>query len=110
MLKYNFINGFTFGAKDIDYKYIYEGSFTDTANNLLWSNVKTIGTQEAGTSIYIVQGVEASDAALTSSTTYTASLTYCGHADPVDIEFTTSSLGAPLTGSIHLYTFPFPAL
>ena len=64
--QYNFINGFTFGAKDIDYKYIYEGSFTDTANNLLWSNVKTIGTQEAGTSIYIVQGVEASDAALTS--------------------------------------------
>ena len=64
--QYNFINSYTFGAKDIDYKYIYDGSFTDAANNLLWSNVKTIGTQEAGTSIYIVQGVEASDAALTS--------------------------------------------
>lgn len=64
--QYNFINGYTFGAKDIDYKYIYDGSFTDAANNLLWSNVKTIGTQETGTGIYIVQGVEASDAALTS--------------------------------------------
>ena len=64
--QYNFINGYTFGAKDIDYKYIYDGSFTDAANNLLWSNVRTIGTQETGTGIYIVQGVEASDAALTS--------------------------------------------
>lgn len=45
------------------------------------------------------------DAALTSSTAYTASLTYCGHADPVDITFTTSSLGAPLTGSVAGNTY-----
>lgn len=64
--QYNFLNGYTFGAKDNDHKFLYGGSFTDAANNLLWSNVKTIGTLETGTSIYIVQGVEASDAALTS--------------------------------------------
>jgi hypothetical protein len=65
-VQYNFLNGYTFGAKDNDYKFLYSGSFTDAANNLLWSNVKTIGTVETGTGIYVVQGVEASDAALTS--------------------------------------------
>ena len=65
-VQYNFVNGYTFGAKDNDYKFLYSGSFTDATNNLLWSNVKTIGTVETGTGIYVVQGVEASDTALTS--------------------------------------------
>lgn len=64
--QFNFINGWTFGAKDNDYKFLYDGSFFDAANVIQWSNVRTIGTQETGTGIYIVQGVEASDAALTS--------------------------------------------
>lgn len=64
--QYNFINGYTFGAKDNDHKFIYDGSFTDSANNLLWSNVKSIGSLQSGTGIYIVQGTEAADAALTS--------------------------------------------
>jgi hypothetical protein len=64
--QYNFINGYTFGAKDNDHKFIYGGSYSDAASNLEWSNVKTIGTVETGTGIYVVQGVEASDTALTS--------------------------------------------
>ena len=64
--QYNFINGYTFGAKDNDHKFLYGGSYTDAANNLLWSNVKSIGVLESGTGIYVVQGVEASDSALTS--------------------------------------------
>ena len=64
--QYAFINGWTFGAKDNDYKFLYDGSIVDTANVLQWSNVRTIGSLETGTNIYIVQGVEASDAALTS--------------------------------------------
>jgi len=65
-VQYEFINGYTFGAKDNDHKFLYDGSYFDDANLLLWSNVKTIGSVETGTGIYIVQGVEASDAALTS--------------------------------------------
>ena len=65
-VQYEFINGYTFGAKDNDHKFLYDGSYFDNANLLLWSNVKTIGSVETGTGIYIVQGVEASDAALTS--------------------------------------------
>ena len=65
-VQYEFINGYTFGAKDNDHKFLYDGSYFDNANSLLWSNVKTIGSVETGTGIYIVQGVEASDAALTS--------------------------------------------
>ena len=37
------------------------------------------------------------DAALSPSTSYTASLTYCNSATPVDIGFTTSALGSALT-------------
>lgn len=62
--QFNFINGYTFGAKDNDHKFLYGGSFTDAANSLLWSNVKTIGSLNAG-GIYVVQGVEASDSKLT---------------------------------------------
>ena len=31
--QYNFINGYTFGAKDNDHKFLYDGSYFDTANN-----------------------------------------------------------------------------
>ena len=64
--QYEFVNGWTFGANDVDHKYLYGGSYLDSANSLLWSNIKTIGTVETGTSIYIVQGTENADAALTS--------------------------------------------
>ena len=64
--QYEFRNGYTFGAVDNDHKFIYGGSYLDDANNLMWANVKTIGTVETGTGIYIVQGTENADAALTS--------------------------------------------
>jgi len=62
--QYNFINGYTFGAKDNDYKFLYGGSFADAANSLLWSNVRTIGSLSGG-GIYIVQGTELADTKLT---------------------------------------------
>ena len=64
--QYNFLNGYTFGAKDNDHKFIYGGSYFDVANNLEWSNIKTIGSLQSGTGVYIVQGTENADDALTS--------------------------------------------
>jgi len=45
------------------------------------------------------------DADLTPSTEYTASLTYCGSADPATATFTTSDLGTPLENSIAGNTY-----
>lgn len=45
------------------------------------------------------------DASLAPSTGYTASLTYCGSADPVAVDFTTSALGEALSGSVAGKTY-----
>jgi len=59
------------------------------------------GADVAGTSSIDGSTVTFSpDADLAPSTGYTASLTYCGSADPVAVDFTTSALGTALNGSV----------
>jgi hypothetical protein len=57
---YVWLNGWTFGHAD-DFKYLKGGSISDPAGSgtatadSLWSNLYTLGSQEAGTQLYIVQ-------------------------------------------------------
>ena len=64
------------------------------------------GADVAGTSSLDGSTVTFTPAAdLSPSTGYTASLTYCGSADPVAVDFTTSDLGGALSGSIAGNTY-----
>ena len=51
---YRWVNGWAFGHAD-DYKYLKGGAITSSDGNDLWSNVYSIGTQESGTQIYMIQ-------------------------------------------------------
>lgn len=52
---YRFVNGWAFGSPTSDYKFLSGGAITSSDGDELWSNLYTIGTQVAGTQIYIVQ-------------------------------------------------------
>lgn len=52
---YRWVNGWAFGNGAEDYKYLQGGSIESSDTNDFWSNVFTIGTQEAGTVIYLIQ-------------------------------------------------------
>lgn len=58
---YQFLNGWTFNDPAEDFKYLEGGSVSDpvgsgSANaDSLWANIYTIGSQETGTQIYLVQ-------------------------------------------------------
>lgn len=51
---YKWINGWGFGSED-DPKYLMGGSIESSDGNNLWSNLYTLGTQVAGTQIYLIQ-------------------------------------------------------
>jgi hypothetical protein len=57
---YKWLNGWTFGHAD-DYKYLRGGSIEDPAGSgtafadSLWSNLYSIGSQEVGTQLYMIQ-------------------------------------------------------
>jgi len=57
---YQWLNGWTFGHAD-DYKYLEGGSIVDPAGSgtatadSLWANLYSIGTQEIGTLLYMIQ-------------------------------------------------------
>lgn len=42
--EYSFINGWTFGAEATDTQYLKSGAITDTADDTVWSNIYTIGS------------------------------------------------------------------
>jgi hypothetical protein len=52
---YRWVNDWAFGAPSTDYKYLKGGSIASSDDNELWSNLYTIGSQEDGTQIYIIQ-------------------------------------------------------
>ena len=58
---YDWVNSWTFDDKDTDYKYLSGGSFFDSANNLQWSNVRSVGSLVSGTEVYFMQGLENAD-------------------------------------------------
>lgn len=51
---YRWVNGWAFGHAN-DYKYLQGASIESSDGNEFWSNAYTIGTQETGTQIYMVQ-------------------------------------------------------
>jgi len=51
---YRWVNGWAFGHAD-DFKYLQGGSITSSDGLDFWSNLYTLGTQAAGTVIYMVQ-------------------------------------------------------
>ncbi len=57
---YKWLNGWTFGHAD-DFKYLKGGSIEDPAGSgtstadTLWANLYSIGTQESGTQLYLIQ-------------------------------------------------------
>lgn len=52
---YRWVNGWAFGAPTTDYKYLKGGAIESSDAAELWANVYSIGSQEAGTQIYLVQ-------------------------------------------------------
>ena len=52
---YRWVNGWAFGEPTTDYKFLKGGSIASSDDNELWSNLYTIGSQEEGTQIYIIQ-------------------------------------------------------
>lgn len=54
---FSFTNGWDFAQPTIDYKYLYGGSIKNEGTNRQWSNVTSVGTLEANTEIYAVQGL-----------------------------------------------------
>jgi hypothetical protein len=52
---YRFVNDWAFGTPATDYKYLSGGSIASSDANELWANLYSIGTQEAGTQIYVIQ-------------------------------------------------------
>lgn len=52
---YRWVNGWAFGAPTTDYKYLSGGSIASSDDNELWSNLYSIGSQEAGTKLYVIQ-------------------------------------------------------
>lgn len=52
---YRWVNGWAFGTPSTDYQFFSGGAITSSDGDELWSNVYSIGAQEAGTDIYIVQ-------------------------------------------------------
>lgn len=53
--QYELINGWNFGDNDNDNKYLYGGSIETSGGTKLWSNLYSIGSQEIGSMIYIIQ-------------------------------------------------------
>jgi len=51
---FRFINGWAFGSEN-DYKYLEGGAITSSDGDDEWANLYSIGTQVAGTQIYIIQ-------------------------------------------------------
>lgn len=51
---YKWLNGWGFGHAD-DTKYLSGGSIVSSDGNDLWSNIYTLGSQVAGTQIYLIQ-------------------------------------------------------
>lgn len=52
---YKWINGWAFGTPATDYKYLKGGSIESSDANEAWSNLYSIGSQEGGTQLYLVQ-------------------------------------------------------
>ena len=52
---YRWTNGWAFGDEVEDVKYLEGGSIESTDANILWSNLYSIGSQESGTQIYLIQ-------------------------------------------------------
>ena len=52
---YRWVNGWAFGTPSSDYKFLKTGSIESSNENELWSNLYSIGSQEAGTQIYLIQ-------------------------------------------------------
>ncbi len=52
---YRWVNSWAFGATTTDYKYLKTGSIESSDENELWSNLYSIGAQETGTQIYLIQ-------------------------------------------------------
>jgi len=55
--EYSWINGWTFGAEATDTQYLKSGAITDTADDTVWSNVYTIGSDAviSNITLYIEQ-------------------------------------------------------
>lgn len=55
--EYSFINGWTFGAPTTDINFLKGGAITDTADDTVWSNIYTIGSDSviSNITLYIVQ-------------------------------------------------------
>jgi len=52
---YRWINGWAFGTPATDYKYLKGGAIESFDADELWANLYSIGSQESGTQIYIIQ-------------------------------------------------------
>lgn len=52
---YRWVNGWAFGAPSTDNQFLQGGSVESSDGDDLWSNLYSIGSQEAGTQIYIIQ-------------------------------------------------------
>ena len=52
---YRWTNGWSFGDSTADIQFLKGGSIQSSDGNELWSNLYTIGSQEEGTQIYIIQ-------------------------------------------------------
>lgn len=55
---YEWTNGWGFGDEDNDYKYLQGGSIVSSGLTELWANLYSLGTQEAGSLLYIIQADE----------------------------------------------------
>lgn len=52
---YRFVNDWSFGRDASDYKYLSGGSIETADNSILYSNLYSIGSQENGTQLYMLQ-------------------------------------------------------
>lgn len=55
--EYSFINGWTFGSPATDINFLKGGAITDTADDTVWSNIYTIGSDSviSNITLYVVQ-------------------------------------------------------
>ena len=52
---YRWVNDWAFGAPTTDYKFLSGGGVTSSDATAVWANLYSIGTQETGTLLYIIQ-------------------------------------------------------
>jgi len=55
---YRFVNDWAFGNLQEDFKYLEGGAIESSDGNYLWSNLYSIGTQEEGSQLYMIQNDE----------------------------------------------------